>query len=350
MNVSLQQGEVEMKVFARLLNEPTATAVLRAQPADFRVDEVLGFTPSGEGEHWFLHIEKTGLNSDEVANRLAKLAEVKLMDVGYSGLKDRHAITRQWFSVYLPGKPSPDWMSLGDDELSILEVTQHNKKLRRGVHKANAFEITLKEFDGDFSELQSRFEQLQKNGFANYFGEQRFGHGGRNIDRALALFEKRLRKVSRAKKSIYLSSARSWLFNCVLSERIQQGRWNQLQQGDVVMLHGSHSIFAIEEVDELLQQRLLEGDIHLTGPMWGKGSSKLGEEAQAWENACISSEPPLAAGLEAAGMKMERRPLRVLPQAMAITQLDERSVQLKFELPTGSYATSLLRELVGYRQ
>jgi len=339
-----------MKEFCRLLEEPTATAVLRAQPADFRVDEVLGFVPSGEGEHWFLQIEKIGLNSDEVAARLAKLAEVKLMDVGYSGLKDRHAITRQWFSVYLPGQPSPDWMSLCDDELAILEVTQHSKKLRRGVHKANGFEITLREFDGDFSELQQRFEELQKNGFANYFGEQRFGHGGRNIDRALALFEKRLRKVSRAKKSIYLSAARSWLFNCVLSERIQQGRWGQLQQGDVVMLHGSHSIFTIDEVDELLQQRLSEGDIHLTGPMWGKGNAKLGEEAQAWERACIASEPPLIAGLEAAGMKMERRPLRILPQEMSMRQIDESSVQLKFELPTGSYATSLLRELVNYRR
>ncbi len=339
-----------MKEFERLLKEPVATGRLRHQPADFQVNEVLGFTPSGEGEHWFLHIEKIGLNSDEVANRLAKLAGVKLMDVGYSGLKDRHAITRQWFSVYLPGKPSPDWLSISDDELSIIEVTQHNKKLRRGVHKANLFAITLREFEGDFAELQSRFEQVATKGFANYFGEQRFGHGGRNIDRALALFEKRLRKVSRAKKSIYLSAARSWLFNCVLSERICQERWDQLQSGDVVMLHGSHSIFTIEEVDEVLQQRLSEGDIHLTGPMWGKGSSKLGEEVQAWENACIASEPPLASGLEAAGMKMERRPLRVLPQAMAITQLDERSVQLKFELPTGSYATSLLRELVNYRQ
>ncbi|MDQ7016579.1 MAG: tRNA pseudouridine(13) synthase TruD [Gammaproteobacteria bacterium] len=339
-----------MKEWARLLDKPMQKAVLRCQPADFQVDEVLGFEPSGEGEHWFLQLEKTALNSDEVAKRVADLAQVKLMDVGYSGLKDRNAITRQWFSVYLPGQPAPDWQSLNSENVSVLQVTQHSKKLRRGVHKANRFEITLREFEGEFNELKNRLGFLQKNGFANYFGEQRFGHGGRNVEHALALFERRLRKVSRAKKSIYLSAARSWLFNCVLSERINQGRWSQLQQGDVVMLHGSHSIFAIEAVDELLQQRLAEGDIHLTGPMWGKGCSKLGEEAYAWEKACIVSEPPLTVGLEAAGMKMERRPLRVFIKGVELTELEADVVRLAFELPTGSYATSLLRELLNYRQ
>ena len=163
------------------------SAVIRYCPEDFQVSEQLGFELSGEGEHRFLYLQKRQLNSMELLQRLSDLSGVAQRDIGISGLKDRNAVTRQWFSVGMAGRPEPDWYSLqtGGDVL-VLEVGHHLRKLRRGVHRANRFTLVLRELQGERAALAQRLQKLRDAGVPNYFGEQRFGRNGSTREQARA--------------------------------------------------------------------------------------------------------------------------------------------------------------------
>ena len=337
--------------------EPPITAVLRQSPADFCVEEILGFEPAGEGEHVFLWIEKIGLNTQQVADQLARLAKIPARLVSYSGMKDRHAVTRQWFSVHMPGNSSVDWELLNTHQLKVLRVSRHLRKLRRGVHKGNHFVITLTELQADISVsplavIEHRAALLASQGVPNYFGEQRFGFDGSNLLRAQQLFAGAF-KPKRHQRGIYISAARSYIFNQVLAERVANNSWNHLLGGELLMLDGSHSVFAQdveqEHPEPELVQRLLEGDIHLTGPLYGKPASlNCSGMVAALELAVVSSLTEFRQGLDAEGLKAERRALRVIPQDIH-WQLQEHKLLVSFSLPSGSFATAVLRELVNYR-
>jgi tRNA pseudouridine13 synthase len=330
--------------WAYLNGEPNNQGVLRQCPEDFFVDEVLGFDADGEGQHRLLHIQKRNTNSEWLARQIAKLAGVANKEVGFAGLKDRHAVTRQWFSVDLAGRPEPDWQQLVSDDIQLLEAIPHGRKLRRGSLKGNRFRITIHDLQGDSEALEARLQQIKQAGVPNYFMEQRFGRDFANLEHALAMF--RGRKVkNRQQRSLYLSAARSLVFNQILSQRIQQGLWNQVLSGDVMMLHGSHSVFVVDELDVDITNRLKLQDIHLTGAMWGRGTLQSQAEARAFEQQAVSELAEWCQGLEQAGLKQERRALRLIPEGLQ-WDIHGDQITLEFFLPAGSYATAVMHEVV----
>ncbi|MCK9608332.1 MAG: tRNA pseudouridine(13) synthase TruD [Methylomonas sp.] len=322
---------------------PSGTGNIKTEPEDFVVEEILSFEAEGNGEHVFLHIEKIGENTEYIARLLARHAGVRQRDIGYAGLKDRHGRTRQWFSVWLPGKLDPDWSALETDNLKILQSLRHPRKLKRGVLAGNRFSLRIRNWQGDRELSDRQLQQIKNQGFPNYFGEQRFGHQGRNIDKALAMFGGV--RVKPEQRSIYLSAARSYLFNLMLAERVQQQTWLRVLPGDVCKLQGSNSQFVAETPDQILQQRMASGDIHATAALWGKGLNPAGAKVAFLENAIVADQPALAAGLLKAGLELDRRALRVLPENLNWQWTDD-SLQVDFSLPAGSYATALLRELI----
>jgi len=325
---------------------PAVRGVVRAQPEDFFVDEVLGFEPDGEGEHVLLQVEKRNTNTQWLADQLAGFAGIPKRDVSYAGLKDRNAVTRQWFSLRLAGAPEPDWDNLPVDNVRVLQHARHRRKLRRGALQGNRFHLRVRELQGDLAALETRLQHIAQQGVPNYFGEQRFGHQGANLQQAVAMFQGK-RVKDRHKRSLYLSAARSFLFNELLSQRVARGDWNRAIAGDVMLLAGSNSYFVPEANDATIQQRLADFDIHPSGCLWGKGESPAQLEAAALERALAETHPVLCRGLEQAGLKQERRALR-LPVADLHWNLAaaDQVLELRFTLPAGAYATSVLRELV----
>ena len=246
---------------------PVLTGTLRARPSDFRVEEQLGFSATGDGEHVFLQIEKCQMTTAEVVAILAGFAGLPRRRISFSGVKDKQAVTRQWFSVHLPGKQAPDWTLLQRENLQILHVVRHQRKLRRGSHRRNGFALWLRDCRGDWSRLEQRVEAIRQHGVPNYFTEQRFGLGQGNLDQARRWFAGGP-KPERLQRGFYLSAARAWLFNRVLASRVEQGSWDRLQRGEVVVLDGSQSHFVADEPGAL-QARLASGDLHPSGPLPG---------------------------------------------------------------------------------
>lgn len=317
-------------------------ATIRSVPSDFVVTEKCDIEFSGEGEHDFLWIEKTGTNTHWVAECLAKHGGVPLRDVGYAGLKDRHAITRQWFSVRRLG--SVDWNEFSEDGVEILEQQRHRRKLRRGAHSSNVFKIALRSenLSTGADKINERLTVIAKNGVPNYFGEQRFGRGGGNIELCKKIFAGR--RLSRSKRSIALSAARSLIFNTILDQRVTQGSWNKILPGELANLDGSGSVFAVESVDNELVRRCDEQDIHPSGSLWGDGSPRSTGEVADLESAAAESYAEIAAGLIVARMEPASRALRLRVSEFS-WQIDQDALWLEFELAKGGYATAVLREI-----
>lgn len=325
------------------------SAVIRYCPEDFQVSEQLGFELSGEGEHRFLYLQKRQLNSMELLQRLSDLSGVAQRDIGISGLKDRNAVTRQWFSVGMAGRPEPDWYSLqaGGDVL-VLEVGHHLRKLRRGVHRANRFTLVLRELQGDRAALEQRLQKLRAAGVPNYFGEQRFGRNGSTLEQARR-WMRGGRRISRDKRSLYFSALRAYVFNQLLAARVETGDWNTVKPGDVCLLHGTRSFFICEEVSDDIQARAGRGDIHPGLPLWGRGPSGAGTLRSDLQADCLVECEDIGNFLEESGLDLAWRPARMLPDDFCWQFCDDGTVQLDFSLGAGSYATALLAEFVQYK-
>ncbi|MCK5813407.1 MAG: tRNA pseudouridine(13) synthase TruD [Cocleimonas sp.] len=319
------------------------SGTIRSQPSDFKVDEIASFEPSGTGEHVFIQIEKTGENTDWVAGLLAKIANVPKRDVSYAGMKDRNAITTQWFSVQMPGKEAPDWQQQLPESIKVLQQTRHNRKLRRGALKGNRFTLVIRDVKGDFEMANILCEKIKAKGVPNYYGEQRFGHDLYNLKSAENWFKAGFKLKSRSKRSIFLSAARSWIFNHILSQRVTEGNWNQAQAGDVFMLNGSQSCFANDD-DPSLVERTQQQDIHPTGALWGKGELLTTGHIAILEQEIGNQFDNLTTGLIKYDLKQERRALR-LPVNQFNVDFDADHLYLSFMLPAGSFATVVLREL-----
>lgn len=330
---------------AYLYAAPTVSARIRAEPADFMVVEELNFQPSGAGEHLLLQIEKTGQNTQFIARELARLTGLRVRDISYAGLKDRHAVTRQWFCFKWPIKQELLWQNWQIEGAKILQVVRHYRKLRLGALKQNQFTIRLSQVS-DPEALMARLPLLQA-GVPNYYGEQRFGINGGNLHLAERLFSGES-IADRQIRGLALSASRSFLFNQVLSARIQQHYYSQLLPGDVVQLDGTGSIFALSEVDTVLSQRLESADIHLTAPLVGDGKVMVSAAAATLEQQAIAPWQHWVDGLIALRVQAGRRSMRVIPQQLN-AQIQQDSVILSFALPAGCFATSVLRELVCYR-
>lgn len=335
---------IEIPVWPYVYGGPSGTGKIRSFPEDFIVNENLSFEPSGEGEHAFLQIEKKGENTEYVARQLSRFANVRQRDVSYAGLKDRYAITTQWFSVWLPGKGDPDWTQFESDSVKVLQAVRHARKLKRGVLSGNSFKLTVRDWQGDQAKAIQQLEQIKANGIANYFGSQRFGNEGQNVGKALAMFEGA--KVGREQRSMYLSAVRSYLFNLILAERINQNNWNQPIAGDTYQFDLSHSCFQSDQPDAEIIRRLAAKEIHPTGALWGRGDADVSAYALDIEQAAIDAHPQLAQGLIANSVERDRRALRVNVQDLCWQFVDSTTLELCFTLPAGSYATSVLRELI----
>jgi tRNA pseudouridine13 synthase len=323
---------------------PSGQGEIRTLPEDFIVEETLAFEPSGNGEHIFLQIQKTGENTEYVARQLARFANVRQRDIGFAGMKDRHAITTQWFSVWLPKGEEPNWVEFATENMAVLHVTRHARKLKRGALANNRFGLTIRNWQGDKTKTVEQLTAIKNHGVANYYGSQRFGHGGQNVAKALAMFQGA--KVGREQRSLYLSAARSFLFNHILSARIEQHSWQTGLNGDVFMLDGSRSCFACEVIDDDIHARLAKNALHSTGALVGKGESRVSAEALEIEQKIIENYPELQNGLVAFGVENDRRALRVNVANLTWKFSDDTTLKLQFLLPAGSFATALLREII----
>jgi tRNA pseudouridine13 synthase len=326
------------------------TARFKLAPQDFVVDEDLGYEPTGEGEHIWIQVRKTGCNTRDLADRYAEMLGVHSKDIGYSGLKDKNAVTTQWFSIRQPlaTELPPELAQIEGTEL--LRSVRSDRKLRIGSHRSNHFDIVLREVCGERKTVEVQLAEIVRRGFPNYFGEQRFGHDGRNIIAARSMFQNRRKKVTRFKRGIYLSAVRSWLFNRVLAARVVSGTWLTVQAGDVCMLNGSRSVFAAGDEEPELQRRHDEFDLHVTGPLAGSGQSLVSGDILTLEQQCLEEEKALLDGLINAGLKQERRALRAIADGLVFDWIDEQTLRLRFGLARGVYATSLLREIADISQ
>ncbi len=355
------------------MTPPIKQALYKAKPEDFVVNERLEVDFTDAGEHLWLHIEKSGINTAYLAKLLSEWADIPLRDVGYSGLKDRQALTTQWFSLRLPKKQKPDSDFAPVDikaheTVKIIAEHWHNKKLNRGTHNANQFVITLRDIEfakdqtlSDKSSVEQHLQTISKTGVPNYFGPQRFGFSGNNVREALALFARPARepkpqpkkskrkRAPREQNTMELSAARSLIFNEILAARVRNGSWDAGLAGEVFNLDGSGSIFTSEEIDDTLRARMSSGDIHPTAVLWGTGNDKVSGSAAALENEVVQHSPllmQLATGLEQRDIKAQRRPLRLPIEQLSWEWRDEQILVLSFTLTTGSFATSVLASLV----
>jgi tRNA pseudouridine13 synthase len=297
--------------FPRAWNLKLASGVIKQDPDDFYVEELMSPELLDKGEHVWLLVEKTGQNTEYVAEKIAAFANVKLMDVGYSGLKDRWATTRQWFSVYLGNKPEPPWHDWSCEGVSVLKFGRQQKKLRRGEHRGNKFVIRLRHFKASEDTLVG-LQKIRSEGFPNYFGPQRFGTNAANLTRGLRFFNGDI-KASRSQRAFYLSAARSYLFNLNLARAIRDGRWISDNKG---------------------------------GPLYGdeiQGVSQLDET----ERSILDTQPEFAAAIHKNRLKLERRPYVIVPEELT-WQLENDELLLEFILPSGCFATALLAELVAF--
>jgi tRNA pseudouridine13 synthase len=265
-----------------------------------------------------------------VAQQLAERAGVQERDVGYSGLKDRYAITRQWFSIYLPngkGKgETPDLTQLQHPEFKVLSQSRHVKKLRPGDLQGNRFRIVLRDVSGDpdaMKAIEVNLKAVASHGVPNYFGAQRFGHDGGNVEQGRAMLAREIRVRNPKKKSIYLSAVRSFVFNDVLALRIQQELWRKTLPGDVMDASGQP-----------------------TGPLWGRGRVVTTDQAQALENGVAERHATLCDGMEHAGLDQGRRALVAMPLDMSWDWPQADRLVLTFSLPAGTYATAVLNEIL----
>lgn len=334
---------------ARAHGPAVGSGVIRSLSSDFRVDEILGFEADGDGPHLLLQVEKTDCNTAWVAGQLARIAGVPRRDVGYSGLKDRWAVTSQAFTVPA-GEMSPEqWLEVQGEGFRVLSASLHRRKLRRGSHQANRFRLVVRELQADGGQLEQRLREVSAAGVPNYFGEQRFGRQGRNLVLADRVLADPRRRWKRDDREFAFSAARSALFNEVLAARVRAGTWNRLVPGDVVMLSGSRSVFRVDELDEEILTRHSAGDLGPTGPLPGEAGVEPAAQALELERSVLESRQGWVQGLCASRVKADRRRLVQAVDDMEWS-IEQQELTLSFVLPSGSFATSVLAEILDYRE
>lgn len=352
----------QLSALSYAFERPSISASIKACPEDFLVTEIMDVELSGEGEHTWLDISKTRCNTDAVAKSLARFAGVAYRDVAYSGMKDFFAITRQWFSVWRPKGDALNWSEFAMDGVEVHSVTKHYRKIKRGMHRANAFDIRITELAGvdgiDSSEqikhsLEQRLSLIKAHGVPNYFGAQRFGRNANNMRQANSLLVQGKRIKDRNLRGLILSSARSWLFNACVSARLENQTWQTLWPGEPANLNGSNSIFE-STGGNAESQRLSQLDIHPTAPLWGDNPSlktQTYESLHEFEKAALEPYQAMLSGLEGARLEYKRRAIRCVPEKLEWTfektengELD--ALHIRFELQSGQFATSVIRELI----
>lgn len=315
-------------------------------PEDFRVEEIPAYEASGEGGHTFLWIEKRLRNTEEVARWLAREAEVPARDVGYAGRKDRFAVTRQCFSV--PALDPERAAELAMEGVRVLRAVRHPHKLRTGHLAGNRFELCVNGASEEaVAGVEAAARRVAESGLPNRFGEQRFGRGGENVDNAQRLMQGG-RVKDRRQARFLVSALQAAVFNAVLAGR--ELPLDRVENGDLARRTDSGGLFVVEDA-ELENERAARFEISATGPIFGRrmeqptGAVRAREEDAMRE---LGLDPEALTPPRGVRMRGTRRPLRVPVQDLAVEgATDGEPLQLRFELPSGSYATVLLEELLG---
>lgn len=320
-----------------------STGQLKAVSSDFKVTERLPETPSGSGEHLWLRIVKDGQNTAWVARQISKWAGVKPRDVSYAGLKDRHAVTEQTFSVHLPGKQAPSVHLLHIDGVTVLDHSRNDKKLRTGQLIGNEFSIRIRGIQKhQLRDIESQWSVIAKKGVPNYFGAQRFGHLGQNVETGVQWLLSE-QKLPRHQQSIYVSAVRSFLFNEILSNRIQQHNWDRPIDGDFLQFTEGKTGFYAEKITKSELQRASEGQLSPCASLVGRPKERFAVLDDRETNV-LSRYSDICTALEMRGLVRQFRKMRVIPENPQLTWVEDDPV-FKFFLPAGSYATSVLNEM-----
>lgn len=329
--------------------------VIKRQPDDFVVEEIPAYLPCGEGEHLYLWIEKRDLSAEQLLKQIARATGVAQQDIGCAGMKDRRAITRQWVSI--PAKAEDQVDTIASDQVQVLERRRHGNKLRTGHLQGNRFSILVREPESENSpvsgatpRLDGVLGQIARWGFANYYGDQRFGRDGETLQLGLDLISGRCtpKVIPYARRrfllKLALSSVQSHLFNLALAARVRDGLATTVIAGDVMEV-ASGGLFVAEDATAE-QRRFDAGETMVTGPLFGlKMKSPTGlpaereqfilQQVQVSETAFTDYRDLLPGG---------RRNYFVRPTSLQMSQ-EPNGVRLQFELPAGVYATTLLEEL-----
>lgn len=313
-------------------------------PEDFQVDEIPLYAASGSGQHHYIRIRKRSLTTDRVIRELARAAGVPEHEVGSAGMKDKHAVTTQWLSVPATAKiPPAEWQL--PEGIELLEVSRHDNKLRTGHLLGNRFAIRLANVDTEAlaENVERLCTTLTASHLQNFFGAQRFGFRGQNLERARRWAEGGARRGKRFEQKLYASVLQSEVFNRYLVLRREAG-FERLLSGDVVRLGGSGAHFLIQNVSKE-QPRYEARDLWLTGPMFGPKAKAAEGDALELERRALAE------------VGMDERLLAVVARHAPGTRrdvfapidnltasVDVSEVVLRFGLPAGSYATQLVRE------
>ncbi|WP_433639250.1 tRNA pseudouridine(13) synthase TruD [Kluyvera georgiana] len=337
---------IQFDALTYLHGKPQGTGQLKASPEDFLVVEDLGFEPDGEGEHILVRILKNGCNTRFVADALAKFLKIHAREVSFAGQKDKHAVTEQWLCARVPGNTMPDLSQFQLEGCQVLEYARHKRKLRLGALKGNQFTLVLREVSGR-DDVETRLQAIAERGVPNYFGAQRFGIGGSNLLGALRWAESGAPVRDRNKRSFWLSAARSALFNQIVSERLKKPDFNQVVDGDALQLAGRGSWFvATDEEQAVLQARVDARELMITAALPGSGDWGTQRTALEFEQTVLAEEMALQSLLQREKVEAARRAMLLYPQQLSWNWWDDVTVELRFWLPAGSFATSVVRELI----
>lgn len=345
---------------------PGIGGVLKSQPEDFVVEEIPAYQPCGDGEHLFLWIEKTNVPADQLGRHLATVLGITPRDLGTAGLKDTHAVTRQFVSV--PRRVESRLNAIDTDSIRLLDAKPHQNKLRTGHLRGNRFQVLVRgadfqpaghSTDGQVENLPHELalaiaERLRQTGVPNYYGSQRFGNKNSTLKLGLKLLtEARTGSDTEARKPnrrflhrLALSAAQSWLFNNVLAERLQEGLLDRVLLGDIMQKCESGGLFDVRDV-AVEQPRFEARETVLTGPMFGPKMKPAQHESAVREQRVLAASGVTLDGFRRFGQLAEgtRRPLLIWPEDLQVRATDD-GLLFEFSLPSGAYATVVLREFM----
>jgi tRNA pseudouridine13 synthase len=328
---------------------PPVEGKLRSEPEDFVVEELPAYLPSGQGEHLYVWFEKRGLNTRDAVRAIARAIGADENDAGYAGLKDRQAVTRQWASFHLA--QDPDLTALELEGVRVLSGSRHGNKLRTGHLAGNRFSLRLRDVPlGQEAQVHEVFAHLGRVGLPNYYGSQRFGHGGRNLSSALRWLGEGGRPPGKPfLRKLFVSTLQSALFNLWLAERVADGLLDRAVLGDLMRKEETGGMFLSEDAD-LDGARVTSWEISPTGPMFGAKMRAPAHEALAREHRVLLAADITQDTFERARKYGEgtRRPARVRCREATVTR-QKQDLIVVFELPKGSYATSLMAEVLKSR-
>ncbi|MGL4421756.1 MAG: tRNA pseudouridine(13) synthase TruD [Gemmataceae bacterium] len=315
----------------------------KAAPEDFLVEEIPAYEPSGVGEHLYLWVEKRGVSHDLLIQQLARQLRLPRDSIGTAGIKDRHAITRQWISVPRTAQPQLDAFRM--EGVQFLTVSRHNNKLRTGHLRGNRFTIRLRDRTPGI-DPSPRVERLRKEGLLNYYGPQRFGHDGQNLELGLAhLRGDKGPRLPPFLRKLALSAVQSALFNAVLAERFRAGIHRTVLLGDVLMRWPAGGLFTTTD-PTTDQPRHDARELVIGGPMPGEKMFPAAGTAAERETAILQevAGPELLAAL-ARQLPGTRRHTTIYCDDLNVQVTDAEAI-ITVTLPAGTYATVLLRELM----